>query len=228
MPSSPGIVGLARAHPLTKTRAMEPSRQTCPVTAHPTRWGVVPLWLFFCMVCRIISGAARSRRYPSQARGLIFFSLVSPRYSYNFRGICLLYFPFFPVFSFSFIFLLWIFSLFNVSGLLTCVCCACRIQHEGMALWHGVALPTPATPFTASLLVRRSRTPVVAVVLYTSKYQVAVVYLCCVVGLRPQSLYLCRMSPHGHGVCWMTIKTRLHVMNTHADTIISSILTSKT
>ena len=27
--SSPGSVGLARAHPLTKTQAMEPSRQTC-------------------------------------------------------------------------------------------------------------------------------------------------------------------------------------------------------
>ena len=27
-PSSPGSVGLARAHPLTKTQAMEPSRQT--------------------------------------------------------------------------------------------------------------------------------------------------------------------------------------------------------
>ena len=28
MPSSPGSVGLARAHPLTSTQAMEPSRQT--------------------------------------------------------------------------------------------------------------------------------------------------------------------------------------------------------
>ena len=28
MSSSPGIVGLARAHPLTKTQAVEPSRQT--------------------------------------------------------------------------------------------------------------------------------------------------------------------------------------------------------
>ena len=28
MPSSPGSVGLARAHPLTKTQATEPSRQT--------------------------------------------------------------------------------------------------------------------------------------------------------------------------------------------------------
>ena len=28
MPSSPGSVGRARAHPLTKTQAMEPSRQT--------------------------------------------------------------------------------------------------------------------------------------------------------------------------------------------------------
>ena len=28
MPSSPGSVGLARAHPVTKTQAMEPSRQT--------------------------------------------------------------------------------------------------------------------------------------------------------------------------------------------------------
>ena len=28
MPSSPGSVGLARAHPLAKTQAMEPSRQT--------------------------------------------------------------------------------------------------------------------------------------------------------------------------------------------------------
>ena len=34
-------MGLARAHPLTKTLAMEPSRYG-PVTVHPTCWGVGP------------------------------------------------------------------------------------------------------------------------------------------------------------------------------------------
>ena len=39
MPSSPGSVGLARAHPLTKTQAMEPSRQTRSGYGPPYRLG---------------------------------------------------------------------------------------------------------------------------------------------------------------------------------------------
>ena len=45
MPSSPGSVGLARAHPLTKTQAMEPSRQTRSYYGPPYLWGVGRRWI---------------------------------------------------------------------------------------------------------------------------------------------------------------------------------------
>ena len=51
--------------------------------------------------------------------------------------IFLLCFIFFSCFVFLFLFpsFCFLFSLsFNVSGLLVCVCCACRIQYDGMAL----------------------------------------------------------------------------------------------
>ena len=54
MPSSPGSVGLARAHPLTKSQAMEPSRKTWSSYGPPYplgrwSWAVLVLgciWLF--------------------------------------------------------------------------------------------------------------------------------------------------------------------------------------
>ena len=42
MSSSPGSVGLARAHPLTKPRLWSLPARLGPVTVHPTRWGVGP------------------------------------------------------------------------------------------------------------------------------------------------------------------------------------------
>ena len=45
MPSSPGSVGLARAHLLTKPRLWSLSARLGPVTVHPTRWGVGSPWL---------------------------------------------------------------------------------------------------------------------------------------------------------------------------------------
>ena len=42
MPSSPGSVGLARAHPQQKPRLWSLSARLGPVTVHPTRWDVGP------------------------------------------------------------------------------------------------------------------------------------------------------------------------------------------
>ena len=50
MPSSPGSVGLARAHPLTKTQAMEPSRQTWSSYGPPYPLG---RW---CLYARSVQG----------------------------------------------------------------------------------------------------------------------------------------------------------------------------
>ena len=48
---SPGSVGLARAHPLTKTQAMEPSRQTRSSYGPPYPLGRLCLDLFFVLFC---------------------------------------------------------------------------------------------------------------------------------------------------------------------------------
>ena len=58
MPSSPGSVGLARAHPLTKTQAMEPFRQTWSSYGPPYplgRWSLVcALCAVCCAVCCVL------------------------------------------------------------------------------------------------------------------------------------------------------------------------------
>ena len=57
MPSSPGGVGLARAHPLTKPQAMEPSRQTRSSYGPPYplgRWSSAATTCYpniYCIIC---------------------------------------------------------------------------------------------------------------------------------------------------------------------------------
>ena len=45
-PSSPGSVGLTRAHPLKNPRLWSLPARIGPVTVHPTRWGVGPQLVF--------------------------------------------------------------------------------------------------------------------------------------------------------------------------------------
>ena len=88
----------------------------------------------FCTACRMASGRGTTslRIHLATASGHLFLPLlVFPSYSYYFSGY---WFPFFSFFFFlSFFFAIRLLSL-NVSGLLACVCCACRIQYDGMAL----------------------------------------------------------------------------------------------
>ena len=100
------------------------------------------LFVFHSVACRI-SGGARPRCVSILPQAWVIFSfpsLVFPCYcktvpfsrSVPFsRYLCSIFFHFFcsSLFRFSFFF----FS-FNVSGLLACVCCACRIQYDGMTL----------------------------------------------------------------------------------------------
>ena len=53
MPSSPGSVGLARAHPLTKNQAMEPSRQTWSSYGPPYPLG---RWYAGKVLLKVIAG----------------------------------------------------------------------------------------------------------------------------------------------------------------------------
>ena len=68
MSSSPGIVGLARAHPLTKTQAMESSRQTWSSYGPPYPLG---RWLYIIgVIGRDISNSCNVEMRPTFSEAL--------------------------------------------------------------------------------------------------------------------------------------------------------------
>ena len=94
MSSSPGSVGLARAHPLTKTQAMEPSRQTWSSYGPPYplgRWSsVVQLSnlqnvrgeCFNTQVAELTEKVGWTQLLPCRAlcEGVLYFSLCGASY----------------------------------------------------------------------------------------------------------------------------------------------------
>ena len=153
------------------------------------------VWCFcflFCFACRNSSGGARPRCVAilPRARSILSSPLWSSLAIRSiFRCIC---FPFFSSFFVLFSFLYFLcslvfcfFSSFNISRLLACLCCTCRVQYDDMAL-HCL-LPLQHCDGTCYV---------------------------CVVALCPQSLYLSRMktqkTQNSYGVCrcWMSTSSK--------------------